>query len=587
MGEGEVADSIYGPGNSRKKKRDDKGSAHEWGTHQAISLLHRPYARRLRFRLPMSAVSPAASIEAVSRPRVHLSAAGVGRIILWGSLSAVLVVWALAMLSFPFGRDQGILAWAGDTVLRGGMPYRNAWEVKGPTAILPFTLVEFLTGRNMWGIRLFDLLLIGVATASAVYVARRWYGRTASVYAGFLLLFVVSSLDFWTSTQPDGWSAYGITAVIAALASQWRWRYLAAAACIGACTLQKPLYGVFLLLFVPALAADLRTYRRVPWKPIAAVCAGFCGFIGLVIAWFAWRGALGPLFRTYIGFNLAVHTQVDLLTPGQQFRALVDCMRGQLPFSVGMPLAVAGGILVTRRSRVNGATYWLWLGLSFLVVMLQRKYLYYQWLPAMCAVAFGTAVAIAALTRMSWRISARRNWSLNAGVAVFLWLAFVFLPTPALHGLKWLLLAVGHTPALKYYNNDFAFSSDNYFSYPSLRDLSAYVKSTSKPADTLQVWGWDPMINYLSARASPTRFGYDYPLLAAGRFREEYRQEFMRDLQARRPLYVAIAEKDNNQMVPMSSADAVQQFPQFRDFLHSEYRLDRKFGFWELWRRVG
>jgi hypothetical protein len=42
------------------------------------------------------------------------------------------VAWAVASLTWPFGMDQGVLAWVGDVVVRGGMPYRDAFDVKGP-----------------------------------------------------------------------------------------------------------------------------------------------------------------------------------------------------------------------------------------------------------------------------------------------------------------------------------------------------------------------------------------------------------------------------------------------------------------------
>ena len=54
----------------------------------------------------------------------------------WRALALGLVaVWAVASLGWPFGLDQGIFAWVGDTVLRGGWPYRDAWEIKGPATL--------------------------------------------------------------------------------------------------------------------------------------------------------------------------------------------------------------------------------------------------------------------------------------------------------------------------------------------------------------------------------------------------------------------------------------------------------------------
>ena len=48
------------------------------------------------------------------------------------ALLALAIVWAFASLSFPFGWDQGIFAWVGSTIVDGGLPYRDAWDIKGP-----------------------------------------------------------------------------------------------------------------------------------------------------------------------------------------------------------------------------------------------------------------------------------------------------------------------------------------------------------------------------------------------------------------------------------------------------------------------
>ena len=56
-------------------------------------------------------------------PRHSLSAAALG---LLAALAAVVSLW------WPYGWDQGAMAWVGDTIVDGGMPYRDAWDVKGP-----------------------------------------------------------------------------------------------------------------------------------------------------------------------------------------------------------------------------------------------------------------------------------------------------------------------------------------------------------------------------------------------------------------------------------------------------------------------
>ena len=68
-----------------------------------------------------------------------------------------------ASLWWPMGRDQGVYAWVGSVIVRGGASYVDAWEVKGPATHLIYALSQFVFGTGMWGIRLLDLVMLASA----------------------------------------------------------------------------------------------------------------------------------------------------------------------------------------------------------------------------------------------------------------------------------------------------------------------------------------------------------------------------------------------------------------------------------------
>jgi len=71
----------------------------------------------------------------------------------------VVVIFACSqILMFPFGRDQGIFAVIADTILAGGMPYRDAWDVKPPAIFYLYALAQYLVGRRMVAIRIFEVI---------------------------------------------------------------------------------------------------------------------------------------------------------------------------------------------------------------------------------------------------------------------------------------------------------------------------------------------------------------------------------------------------------------------------------------------
>jgi hypothetical protein len=122
-----------------------------------------------------------------------------------------------------------------------------------------------------------------------------------------------------------------------------------------------------------------------------------------------------------------------------------------------------------------------------------------------------------------------------------------------------------------------------------LREVARFVREHTATTDRVLVWGFDPLINYLSGRDTVGRFGYDYPLLAGNgeAYEIRYRREFLRAVTANPPAYIAVAEKDGNILVPESSNLAMRRFPEFADFVQARYRLEAQIGDWELWRRIG
>src|SRR5262245_45295118 len=62
------------------------------------------------------------------------------------------------ILTFGYGRDQGIYSMVADSMLRGGMPYRDAWDFKPPGIFLVFALSRLLFGPSQIWIRVLEVL---------------------------------------------------------------------------------------------------------------------------------------------------------------------------------------------------------------------------------------------------------------------------------------------------------------------------------------------------------------------------------------------------------------------------------------------
>ena len=136
----------------------------------------------------------------------NLSADRVVRRLYFG-LAALAAVWATASLSWPFGWDQGILAWVGDVIHQGGMPYRDAWDIKGPLAYYVYALAQWLFGKNLWGIRLLDLAFLAASTAVLGRVVSDLADSVIARWACLIFILWYGSGSFWHTAQPDGWAS--------------------------------------------------------------------------------------------------------------------------------------------------------------------------------------------------------------------------------------------------------------------------------------------------------------------------------------------------------------------------------------------
>ncbi len=78
-----------------------------------------------------------------------------------------------------------------------------------------------------------------------------------------------------------------------------------------------------------------------------------------------------------------------------------------------------------------------------------------------------------------------------------------------------------------------------------VEQTSNYLAKRTTRDERVLVWGAEATINFLTRRAAPTRFVYQYPLYTAGYTRDELVEEFLRDLQRTPPRFVVDTSATN------------------------------------------
>ena len=232
--------------------------------------------------------------------------ATLGRLATW-ALGLFTLLVGLASVTWPFAWDPGIFTWVGDTIRHGGLPYRDAWDAKGPFAYYAYALVQRGEVPAMWPVRLLDLAFVTAGAVAVAVIVRRFVPGNAGIITAFFLVLTHYSTDFYNTAQPDAWiaaiSAIAMTALLRPDLDRRPGLAVLAALLLGAGLLQKPTFAIWLPL--PALAIMLGA-RPLAWRVLVAALLSIVTLVPAAVAaaWFQSRGALPQLIEGYLSLNL-------------------------------------------------------------------------------------------------------------------------------------------------------------------------------------------------------------------------------------------------------------------------------------------
>ena len=462
-------------------------------------------------------------------------------------LALVALGWAAASLTWPYQVDHGAYAWIGRTIVQGGMPYVDAWDVKGPAAALPSALTSVVLGNGIWTIRLFDLVLV-LATAWAIRgVVRVHSGTMAGTIAALAWILSYGTLGFTDTAQPDGWVGMALLLAVAPALRDDR-RSVTAAVTLGAVTglamMVKPFYLLFLL---PALLLARRG-QEDQTRRTAAVLVAFALPVLAIVAWFAARGALGEMLGTYIGFN-AARNSVGLI------QVVLDTLSwGVLHDPVLLllaPVAAAGVVRTfTRAERQRAMALMLMLLIAAACIVIQRPYYPYR------ALVLTPLLVLAA--GLAWPApSESRSPMLITAVSVAAALLLVHSArSPLGASIRAARRAAGQI-SQEQYDSLFAFHR---LTAADERRMARWVDDHTTPDDSIFVWTHVAVLIYAD-RAAASRLML--PAAVTEDVPSEWRMPMLADIErdlARRPP-VIIVERDSRSGTTLASFAPIRDLP--------------------------
>jgi hypothetical protein len=502
----------------------------------------------------------------------------------------------LQISMFRYGRDQGIYGMVADSILRGGMPYRDAWDFKPPGIFAAFALARAVFGASETSIRLLEVMgLASVVLAFALFAARFFGDFRAGIVAGALAVLVHGELEFWHTAQPESFGGM-LTAWALVLATfeprdgdpRARAKRLGAWALAGAC------YGAAFLMKPPLGAGALASSAFVTWRmsqrkaaivprdlalPTLVIGAGSAVPIALCVAWYAARGAFGDLYDAI--FVFAPHYTKLSWEGASVLGALYLAFE---EWFVDLSGPTAAGVLAallfpptSSREREGTLHILAVVALQLGGVAWQGKFFPYH---------YGASLLIGSLVAglgayKAWRFALARGYP---AVATVLTIAYLVIQARsatrdtrtdfrdrciARH--RQLLGLSDVTRA----ELDATLYSVADVSYGANRKVADFLRHALRPDELAFIWGFEPIIYDMADRRPASRYIYNVPQRVAWA-KESTRATLMADLDARPPKAIVVEHRDVFPVVTgdaLDSADTLKKFPALAERINERYAL--------------
>lgn len=509
------------------------------------------------------------------RTRARLLRAATAAFVLLAAVALVMTLW------WPLGFDQAIFAVNGSVILRGGQPYRDAYELRGPLAFYLFAGIEWLFGRRAAGVRIADALFTLATAAMVGLLVRRFASARAAVLTGAAFVLVVVSQSANDTAQPDLWvgtAVLGAVMLAARAGGPDRWTLLACGALLALPSLLKPFYPAYLA--IPGLAILLRRQRDVRGiaGDLAWLLVGWALPLALTAWWLAHVGVFDDFVDAHLLYSLRLYVPAAGAGEARIRGVVVHLLQGPI-IGVALPAVVLGAHTLWPRARALA----LALGTAVLVtiacVALQGHFFPYHWAPLLAPCSVLAGVGLGTLLGGVGAVRDARARALAAAVAAAVLAAVAF--RPLLDLVQWGALAAGRTTSDAYHAR---FGLQWSVNPADQRAVAAYLRARTRPGDAIGMWGSDAAVAFLADRPLATRFPLSryFELSPENPVTQAFRRELLTALERRRPRYFLV-----NRHVPAFQAappPLAQQFPALDSLVRARYEPDTTIGSIEVLR---
>jgi hypothetical protein len=507
------------------------------------------------------------------------------------------VAWVVVVLScwqillFGHGRDQGIYSVVAESMLQGGMPYRDAWDFKPPGIFVLFAFAEALFGKSMVSIRLVEVAgLVGSVFAYRRIALRAFGSRLPGTVGGALAVLIHAQLEFWHTSQPESFggmaTAFALAIVVGPGSTSERLASRRSAwACAGALfgvafLLKPPLGGAAFPCALYLAGSEFLVTRRVVRGLVPPLVVGAASLVPIAACaiWFQLRGAWPALSWTLFEFTPGYTRLGWNYSLTSLFQYGVE--QAVTYFSFVIPAGLAAAVFLPRLHPRERGVVALVLGVTLVQVLgiaLQAKFFQYHYGATLPLLAFVSGLGLTKLWNYTQRIPLVPALGVVAYVAALGKLVEARTATPQVPGTFWersadrIAFTLFRRESRDVLEHRLYLAAD--YSLGADRTIAREVSRYTSPNDAVFVWGFEPMIYWLSGRRPASRYVYNVPQRATWQ-RERARDELLADLRANPPRVVIIQHGDYFRFVTgddLDSAAALSTFPELATILEDDY----------------
>ena len=452
----------------------------------------------------------------------------------------VLVVVAAArlrLLNFPFERDEGEYAYAGQLMLQGIPPYQLAYNMKFPGTYAAYAAIMELFGQTPAGVH-FGLLCLTTLTALMLFwLGKQLLDRTAGVVAAaFYSVMAASPSMLGLAGHATHFAAFFATA---GLCLMWkarqkvRWLTLFAAGVLFGLAILMKQHAALIGLWAAVALATARlgqTQSSVAkqLRLVAVLGAGLVLPFGLCCLMLWHMGVFGKFWF----WTMEYARQYESVVPIDQAPRLcwerICRLAGTDPF---LWLIAATGLgLVWFDDRLRHIRLWL-LGFILAAALTVVPGFYFRkhyFLLTLPAVALLAGCAVSGASRL-WKRKAENS---RLGDWPVWGCALLVMATIIARSNIWFVESLAQI-ARGTYGAD---------PLPESEIIAGYIREHSAPDARVAVLGSEPQIYFLARRHSATGYIYTYGLMEEQPFARRMQDEMIREIGDHPPEFIVFAD---------------------------------------------